>query len=193
MPATFLLEKGIWVERKGGECVWVRERGNTGDSDLVLPCCWEVNTETIRNKGKGINAQVTSSVLSPVCVSDTTTTCSPTTSRPACSPWWTAWLIVKTSWWTFWFQLLPSSRRSKSRRRSSTRKPWWARYSCLLDIHAQMSQLDLPEVKAKLCLRGKRIRIVLRDSAVAQRAASEIAQLQCNATFTNSIRLKDHL
>lgn len=57
-----------------------------------------------------------------------TITCTPTTYLRVWRAWWTSWPTVRTSWWTSWYLPSPSCHPSRSRRRSSTRRPWWGRY-----------------------------------------------------------------
>lgn len=138
--ATLWKKKMSRSEKKKVESVSVRvsdssprQGGNRVDGELVLLCCWECNTAAVQNEKRRTKI-ILCFVLLCLCVLDTTTTCSPTLSRPACWLWWTAWLIVRTSWWTSWFQLLPSNHQSKSHRRSSTKKRWWARWDRLVTV-----------------------------------------------------------
>lgn len=95
------------------------------------------------DKGKELSLEQTAKTaltrhycLSASTLPDTTTTCTPTTYRPAWRAWWTSWPTAKTSWWTSWCRPSPSCRPSRSRKRSSTRRPWWDRWGRL--------QLDTP-------------------------------------------------
>lgn len=58
---------------------------------------------------------------------DITTSCIHTSYQIAWRAWWTSWPTVRTSSWTSWCPPSPSCHPSRSRRKSSTRRPWWVR------------------------------------------------------------------
>lgn len=61
-------------------------------------------------------------------ITDTTTIYTPATCRTVWRAWWTRCPTARTFWWIFWCRLSLNYHPSRSPRRNSIRRPWWARW-----------------------------------------------------------------